>query len=577
MQKTIQSFKVVSDIGRIPEDWQWLRCRYVFREINDRSEDGSEDLLSVSEYYGVAKRADKIDEDDFLTRAETLEGYKKLSVGDLAMNIMLAWKRGLGVSNYNGIISPSYSVFRLLDGANIPEYFHYLLRLDVYTAEFRRHSTGIIDSRLRLYPDVFADIPILVPPPEMQNRIVGYLHKKLAIFEKMLENKQALIALLEEERLAIINQTVTKGLRPDAVMFDTNVFDKLLEGNVALVDLPDDLIYYVTHVQYDEIQKMSNHTKKERLLRLVRLVGAEEVPTSVFVLDYSRLDKAELGGDPDFDKLTGGNKKHIEDAIILLTAKKRKAILISEDDGAPMRRAANLGYDVMTLQAFIEKYGLKESGVEWIGKIPKNWEMKCLKYLVQMQFSNVNKKQEEGEIDVVSCNYVDVYKNDAITKDLEFLPITGTANEIARFTIKKGDVLVTKDSETADDIAVPALVTEDLDGVLCGYHLAMIRPHALHSTYLFRLFQSPSYNVHFEVSANGVTRFGLGMDAFGSAFTPVPPMQEQIAIAQHVEHEVNRIKQTITKINKEIELLQEYRTALISEAVTGKIDVRGYA
>ena len=113
----------IEALGFIPKDWEVLRGKFLFHEINERSENGDELLLSVSEYYGVKPRGEKIEQGDFLSRAESLEGYKKCYPNDLVMNIMLAWKRGLGISKYAGIVSPAYSVFRFNEKVN-PDYIH---------------------------------------------------------------------------------------------------------------------------------------------------------------------------------------------------------------------------------------------------------------------------------------------------------------------------------------------------------------------------------------------------------------------------------------------------------------------
>jgi len=206
----------------------------------------------------------------------------------------------------------------------------------------------------------------------------------------------------------------------------------------------------------------------------------------------------------------------------------------------------------------------------------KNWERKKLKYIAEIKSSNVDKKTKDGEISVKLCNYTDVYKNDFIDNSFDFMMATATQEEILKFVLKKGDVVVTKDSETPDDIANPALIIEDLQNIICGYHLAMIRANEkkLLGEFLFRLFQSKKFNARFEVEAHGITRYGLGIDAFSDAFVPLPPIKEQQKIVQHIQTETQRIDKTILTIEKEIELLQEYRRALISEAVTGKIDVR---
>lgn len=209
-------------IGAIPEGWRTLRGKFVFKECSERSTLGTETLLSVSEYYGVKPREDTLDQGEFISRADSLVGYKKCQANDLAMNIMLAWKKGLGVSKYEGIVSPSYSVFRFLPGSH-PGYMHYLLRTDLYADHFKSRSTGIMDSRLRLYPEAFADIKILLPSLEEQTKIAWFLDYETARIDALIEKQQQLIALLKEKRQAVISHAVTKGLNPNAPLRDSGV------------------------------------------------------------------------------------------------------------------------------------------------------------------------------------------------------------------------------------------------------------------------------------------------------------------------------------------------------------------
>jgi len=219
---------------------------------------------------------------------------------------------------------------------------------------------------------------------------------------------------------------------------------------------------------------------------------------------------------------------------------------------------------------------MKDSGIEWLGEMPKHWKIKRMKYVAEIKSSNVDKKSSDNEIKVFLCNYLDVYKNEYIDNSFSFMEATANENEITKFIVKKGDVLVTKDSETPDDIANPAYIKDDLTNTICGYHLAQIRANQIEliGEYLFRLFQSKKFNSHFEVSANGITRFGLSIDSFKLVLIPLPPIEEQNEIAKYIETSTQKIHRTISRIEKEITLLQEYRTALISEVITGKIDVR---
>ena len=212
----------------------------------------------------------------------------------------------------------------------------------------------------------------------------------------------------------------------------------------------------------------------------------------------------------------------------------------------------------------------KDSGVKWFGRTPAHWEIHRLKHVASVQPSNVDKKSEDGESPVRLCNYVDVYYNDRITADLDFMRATATENEKRKFQLRVGDVCVTKDSEEWSDIAVPACVADDVPDLLCGYHLALVRPRPgqTDGEFLARAFSARGVNDQFRVEANGITRFALGQDALCNALFPVPPLGEQQAIAEFLDREMGKIDALVKKKERLIELLQEKRTALISHAVT---------
>ena len=215
----------------------------------------------------------------------------------------------------------------------------------------------------------------------------------------------------------------------------------------------------------------------------------------------------------------------------------------------------------------------KDSGVEWLGEVPEHWKVHRLKEVASVQLSNVDKKTLDGQVAVQLCNYTDVYYNDNIGDGLEFMEASATPEQVQKFALRAGDVLITKDSETWTDIAVPAVVTEDLPGVLCGYHLAHIRPKAgLHGPFLARAFSAIGPRDQFHVAANGITRFGLGGDAIASGFFTLPPESEQRAIATFLDREATRIDALVAKKQRLIELLQEQHAVLITGAVTKGLD-----
>jgi len=174
-----------------------------------------------------------------------------------------------------------------------------------------------------------------------------------------------------------------------------------------------------------------------------------------------------------------------------------------------------------------------------------------LKFVSLVKTSNVDKKTEEGEAEVLLCNYVDVYKNECINNDLDFMVATASPDEIKKFKVMSGDVIITKDSEEWEDIAIPAYVVDSSDNLICGYHLALIRPdNSMFGKYLFRAFQAKNINTQFRVSANGITRYGLSKNSITSACFPIPSYPEQKAIADFLDGETTRINAIIEKQNR---------------------------
>jgi type I restriction enzyme S subunit len=212
-----------------------------------------------------------------------------------------------------------------------------------------------------------------------------------------------------------------------------------------------------------------------------------------------------------------------------------------------------------------------DSGVAWLGQVPEGWEVLKLKFLSSINPSNIDKKSSEYEREVLLCNYVDVYKNEFITGDLKFMKATAKPEQIRKFALQRGDVIITKDSETADDIAVPALVKNDLNNVLCGYHLALIRSNKnkILGDYLFRLFQSKKLKDNLSIYANGITRFGLSTFPINNIEISIPPLPTQQRIATYLDEKTEKIDKIIAGKKRLVELLEEKRKSVISEAVEG--------
>ena len=193
-------------LGEIPSHWEICKSKYLWEENVSLSANGYEELLSVSQYDGVTPAKGD-------SRSESLKCYKIVSEDDLVINIMLAWLGGLGVSKYNGIVSPAYCVYKMIGDAN-PRFLHFLYKTPLYLAEFARHSTGVVPSRWRMYSDDFGQVLTLLPPINEQDAIANYLDTATSKIDEAIAQQQKMIDLLNERKQIIINNAVTKGLDP---------------------------------------------------------------------------------------------------------------------------------------------------------------------------------------------------------------------------------------------------------------------------------------------------------------------------------------------------------------------------
>ena len=210
------------------------------------------------------------------------------------------------------------------------------------------------------------------------------------------------------------------------------------------------------------------------------------------------------------------------------------------------------------------------TGSQWLDSIPAHWKLGRLDHVARAWPSNVDKHSVEGELPVRLCNYTDVYKNDAIVAELPFMTATASAEQVERFRVRIGDTVITKDSETADDIGIPAFVNYEADDLVCGYHLSIVRPDPAEvwPKYLFWALRAQPTLGQWEVLASGVTRVGLRSGDVSRAALALPPLDEQRAIADYLDLETDRLDTLIEQQQRLIEMLRERRRAAVEFTLT---------
>ena len=219
-------------LGDVPAHWEVRRIKSLYREADERSATGTEELMSVSHKTGVTPRKQSVT----MFLAESNEGYKICRPGDIVINTMWAYMAALGVARQDGLVSPSYGVYRPIHNDRLnDDYIDSLLRTEAYRTAYVTLSTGITDSRLRLYADSFLGIPLLYPPITEQTAIVEYLAKATAAIDAAIARARRQVELMQEYRARLIADVVTGKLDVrEAAADGDNMYAKTIEGKAAV-------------------------------------------------------------------------------------------------------------------------------------------------------------------------------------------------------------------------------------------------------------------------------------------------------------------------------------------------------
>lgn len=211
---------------------------------------------------------------------------------------------------------------------------------------------------------------------------------------------------------------------------------------------------------------------------------------------------------------------------------------------------------------------IERRGTEFLEALPAHWELRPAVSLARVLTSNIDKISVHGQVRVHLCNYTDVYYSDEVTEGRDFMPSTATQEQARLFAVRAGDVAITKDSETADDIGISAYVPRSIPDLVYGYHLAIYRPHDIrYGKFLKWMFDSSYAKAYFETRTFGVTRVGLSQNTLRYFRMPTPCPEEAKAISDYLDVETAEFDAFINDQEELIRLLGERRKAGISQAV----------
>jgi len=215
---------------------------------------------------------------------------------------------------------------------------------------------------------------------------------------------------------------------------------------------------------------------------------------------------------------------------------------------------------------------MKDSGIEWIGQIPKHWEMSRLGFLGNLS-NGVSKGAEFFGEGYPFISYTDVYNNDELPTPSGLM--RSNEKEWDKYSVRKGDIFFTRTSETIDDIGVSSVCLKSIEKCSFSGFLIRFRPidKKLDTNFARYFFRSSSPLTHFTKEMNMVTRSSLSQGLLKSCPVVIPPLSEQKKIASYLSKKIDKLDKTIFLETKKIDLLKEYRQSLISSIVTGKVRI----
>ena len=207
------------DVNLVPKEWLTIPCGVFFFVISIKNTEGEINLSGYRD-YGVIPKDSR--DDNHNRVSEDTSNYKLVEPGDFVLNKMKGWSGSLGVSDYRGIVSPSYTVLEPVREIH-NKYFHYLLRSETYRQMYESLSYGVRIGQWELRYDDFKQIPSPYPPIEEQKLISRYLDKKTIQIDSLVEEIKKKIDLLKEQRITLISKVVTKGLNPNIGMKNSGI------------------------------------------------------------------------------------------------------------------------------------------------------------------------------------------------------------------------------------------------------------------------------------------------------------------------------------------------------------------
>ncbi len=517
-------------LGEIPKHWEVVPLRAIFQSRNEDNKNLKyTQILSLVKDVGVIPYEDKGDKGN--KAKDDLSGYKIAKKNDFILNKMNAVIGSLGVSKYDGLVSPIYLVLYIFNPKSLLNFYAYLFESKKFQKSLKKVSYGIMDIRESIDYLDFKNIKIPLPPLDEQRQIAEFLDSKCEKIAEFINKKQKLIALLKEQKIALINECVCGRYSHSLARSDSKSPCEV-ESLKSPLPCGGGL----------GVGKDSPHNAKSAQDSMI-LYPPPVSPSAREGESDSSLRASEAS------------------AAIHTTCHTDTPLCHTE-----LSQKVKYDKDNDTTQTF----KFKHSGVEWLGEIPKHWEAWRLRDIFEIKngYTPSKANQEFWENGTLPWFRMDdIHTNGRILND-SLQHITPKAVEPNGLFPAYSLIIA-----TTATIGEHALITVDslanqrftflIKKVNCKVELDM--KFVFYYGYVLGAWCKSNVNV---------SNFpAVDMDRFRVFKIPLPPLAEQKQIAEFLDSKCEKIDKAIALIQREIESIKEYKTSLIDNAVQGKINV----
>ena len=476
-------------LGEIPEHWEIKPLRAILNQRNEQNNDLKlQTILSLIKDIGVIPYEEKGNVGN--KSKEDLQSYKIARINDLVLNKMNAVIGSLGVSVYNGLVSPIYLVFYIDNPKYLMSYYYYLFQIKSVQKFLKTFAYGIMEIRESIDYLDFKKMFLPTPPIEEQKAIADFLDSKCKQIESFVDKKQRLIALLNEKKQALINECVTKGLS-------------------ALC----------------HCKALTRHSKDSPSCH------SEALAEESTLLCHSEALAEE--------------SKNIESQDT-----ESRCFAIAQHD----------------------RTEYKDSGIKHLGKIPSHWEVRRLATFGKFSKGGNISRQDLVENGEQALLYGDIYMNYEISTSFLDSKISENTS-LGATPIYRGDILFAGSGETKEDIG-KNIVYLGNDRAFVGGDVIIFRQKENNALFLSYALNTKYAKFYKGIESKGEIIVHIYASNLKDIKIPLPPIEEQKQIAEFLDSEISKINSIIEKIKKQIELIKEYKSTLISQAVCGRIGVQ---